>query len=111
MTLAPGARLSSTIRSFSAVVHRRRRSGPDRTATLLTFAHLLANQSENYRSQDRCPEGGPHRRVTEHASCLVELGHWFRSNRWRQLLHAKSVFQKWSEQWIIEPAKGLPALN
>ena len=64
MTLAPGARLSSTIRRFSAVVHRRRRSGPDRTATLLTFAHLLANQSANDRSQDRHPEGGLHRRVT-----------------------------------------------
>ena len=48
-TLAEGAWLSSTIRSFSTVVHRRRRSGPDRTETLLTFAHLLANQSANYR--------------------------------------------------------------
>ena len=42
-TLAAGAKLSSTIRSFSAVVHRRRRSGPDRTVTIVTFAHLLAN--------------------------------------------------------------------
>jgi hypothetical protein len=32
---------------------------------LLTFAHLLANQSANYRRQSCCPEGGPHRRVTE----------------------------------------------
>jgi hypothetical protein len=31
---------------------------------LLTFAHLLANQSANYRRQGRRPEGGPHRRVT-----------------------------------------------
>jgi hypothetical protein len=43
MTLADGAWLSSTIRSFSTVVHRRRRSGPDRTESLLTFAHLFAN--------------------------------------------------------------------
>jgi hypothetical protein len=63
-TLAEGAWLSSTIRSFSIVVHRRRRSGPDRTETLLTFAHLLANQSANYRRQSCRPEGGPHRRVT-----------------------------------------------
>jgi hypothetical protein len=61
VTLAPGARLSSTIRRFSAAVHRRRRSGPDRIATLLTFAHLLANQSANHRSQACRPEGGPHR--------------------------------------------------
>src|SRR5882724_6725568 len=40
-TLAEAAWLSSTIRSFSTVVHRRRRSGPDRTETLLSFAHLL----------------------------------------------------------------------
>lgn len=64
MTLAPGARLSSTIRRFSAVVQRRRRSGPDKTATLLTFAHLLANQSAKHRSQGCRPEGGPHRRIT-----------------------------------------------
>jgi hypothetical protein len=64
MTLAEGAWLSSTIRSFSTVVHRRRRSGPDRTETLLTFAHLLANQSANYRRQGCRPEGGPHRKVT-----------------------------------------------
>jgi hypothetical protein len=63
-TLAEGAWLSSTIRSFSIVDHRRRRSGPDRTETLLTFAHLLANQSANYRRQSCRPEGGPHRRVT-----------------------------------------------
>jgi hypothetical protein len=31
---------------------------------LLTFAHLLANQSANYRRQSCRPEGGPHRRVT-----------------------------------------------
>ena len=68
MTLAEGAWLSSTIRSFSTVVHRRRRSGPDRTETLLTFAHLLANQSANYRRQRCRPEGGPHRRVTREAS-------------------------------------------
>jgi hypothetical protein len=30
--------------SFLAVVHRRRRSGPARTVTVVTFAHLLANQ-------------------------------------------------------------------
>src|SRR6202011_2649735 len=65
MTLAEAAWLSSTIRSFSTVVHRRRRSGPDRTETLLTFAHLLANQSANYRRQGWHPEGGPNRRVTE----------------------------------------------
>lgn len=64
MTLAPCARLSSTTRRFSAIVHRRRRSGPDRTVTLLTFAHLLANQSANYRSHACRPEGGPHRRIT-----------------------------------------------
>ena len=64
MTLAEGAWLSSTIRSFSTVVHRRRRSGPDRTETLLTFAHLLANQSAKYRRQAGRTEGGPHRRVT-----------------------------------------------
>src|SRR5260370_35545548 len=64
MTLASGAWLSPTIRSFSTVVHRRRRSGPERTETLLTFAHLLANQSANYRRQGCRPEGGPHRRVT-----------------------------------------------
>jgi hypothetical protein len=63
-TLAKSAWLSSTIRSFSTVDHRRRRSGPDRTETLLTFAHLLANQSANYRRQSCRPEGGPHRRVT-----------------------------------------------
>src|SRR6267378_6284737 len=50
-TLAEGAWLSSTIRCFSIVDHRRHRSGPDRTETLLTFAHLLANQSANYRRQ------------------------------------------------------------
>jgi len=38
-----GRQTFSTIRSFSAVVHRRRRSGPDRTVTVVTFAHLLAN--------------------------------------------------------------------
>src|ERR1700686_4504675 len=64
MTLAEGAWLSSTIRSFSTVVHRRRRSGPDKTKTLITFAHLLANQSANYRRQGWHPEGGPPRRVT-----------------------------------------------
>src|ERR1700730_14341407 len=64
MTLAEGAWLSSTIRSFSTVVHRRRRSGPDRTETLLTFAHSLANQSANYRWQDCRPEGGLRRRIT-----------------------------------------------
>jgi len=37
-TLAEGAWLSSTIRSFSIVDHRRRRSGPDKIETLLTFA-------------------------------------------------------------------------
>ena len=63
-TLAEGAWLSSTIRSFSTVDHRRRRSRPDRTETLLTFAHLLASQSANYRRQSCRPEGGPHRRVT-----------------------------------------------
>jgi hypothetical protein len=31
---------------------------------LLTFAHLLANQSANYRRQGCRPEGGPHRRIT-----------------------------------------------
>jgi hypothetical protein len=31
---------------------------------LSTFAHLLANQSANYRSQGCRPEGGPHRRIT-----------------------------------------------
>jgi hypothetical protein len=66
MTLADGAWLSSTIRNFSTVVHRRRRSGPDRTETLLTFAHLLANQLANYRRHGCRPEGGPHRRVTLH---------------------------------------------
>src|SRR5258707_15773005 len=64
MRLAEGGWLSSTIRSFSTVVHRRGRSGPDKTETLLTFAHLLANQSANYRRQGCRPEGGPHRRVT-----------------------------------------------
>jgi hypothetical protein len=64
-TLAEGAWLSSTIRSFSIVDHRRRRSGPDRIETLLTFAHLLANQSANYRGQGCRPEGGPRRRVTK----------------------------------------------
>ena len=63
-TLAEGTWLSSTIRCFSIVDHRRRRSGPDRTETLLTFAHLLANQSANYRSQGSRPEGGPDRTVT-----------------------------------------------
>ena len=32
--------------------------------TLQTFAHLLANQSANYRTQGCRPEGGPNRRVT-----------------------------------------------
>jgi hypothetical protein len=73
MTLAEGAWLSSTIRSFSTVVHRRRRSGPDRTETLLTFAHLLANQSANYRRQGCRPEGGPHRRVTAIAHLQEKL--------------------------------------
>lgn len=68
MTLAPGSRLSSTTRRFSAVVHRRRRSGPDRTAALLTFAHLLANQSANYCGQGCRPEGGLHRRITQQAA-------------------------------------------
>jgi hypothetical protein len=40
-TLAAGAKLSSMIRSFSAVVHHRRRSGPDRTVTVVTFALCL----------------------------------------------------------------------
>jgi hypothetical protein len=40
----PGARLSSTIRSFSADVHRRRRSGPERTVTVMSLAHQFANQ-------------------------------------------------------------------
>jgi hypothetical protein len=31
---------------------------------LLTFAHLLANQSANYRRQSCRPEGGLNRRVT-----------------------------------------------
>jgi hypothetical protein len=61
---AEGAWLSSTIRSFSTVDHRRRRSGHDRTETLLTFAHLLANQSASYRRQGSRPEGGPRRTVT-----------------------------------------------
>jgi hypothetical protein len=65
ITLAEGAWLASTIRSFSTVVHRRRRSGPDKTETLLTFAHLLANQSANYRRHDCHLEGGIHRRVTQ----------------------------------------------
>src|ERR1700730_63160 len=67
MARAEAAWLSSTIRSFSTVVHRRRRSGPDRTETLLTFAHLLANQSANYRWQDCRPEGGLRRRITTFA--------------------------------------------
>ena len=50
-TLAEAAWLSSTTRSFSIVDHRRCRSGPDRTETLPTFAHLIANQSANYRRQ------------------------------------------------------------
>jgi len=33
------ARHSSTIRSFSANVHRRRRSGPESTVTVIAFAH------------------------------------------------------------------------
>jgi hypothetical protein len=74
MTLAEGAWLSSTIRSFSTVVHRRRRSGPDRTETLLTFAHLLANQSANYCRQGCRPEGGPHRRVTVNLKPAREMG-------------------------------------
>ena len=47
--------------TFLGGVQRRRRSGPDRTETLLTFAHLLANQSANYRWQSCSPEGGPRR--------------------------------------------------
>jgi hypothetical protein len=75
MTLAEGAWLSSTIRSFSTVVHRRRRSGPDKTETLLTFAHLLANQSANYRRQGWRPEGGPHRRVTHQTNAIdLDIG-------------------------------------
>jgi len=38
-TIASGARHSSTIRSFSANVHRRRRSGPESTVTVIAFAH------------------------------------------------------------------------
>src|ERR1700690_2303318 len=70
-TLAEGAWLSSTIRSFSIVDHRRRRSGPGRIETLLTFAHLLADQSANYRSQGSRPEGAPHRRVTKLKQWIV----------------------------------------
>jgi hypothetical protein len=36
---APLAKLSSTTRSFSVVVQRRRRSGPERTVTVISFAH------------------------------------------------------------------------
>jgi hypothetical protein len=50
--------------SFSVVDHRRRRSGPDRTETLFTFAHLLICLSANYRRQSYRPEDGPHRRIT-----------------------------------------------
>ena len=64
-TLAEAVWLSSTIRSFSTVDHLRRRSGPDKIETLLTFAHLLANQSANYRRQSCCPEGGPYRTLPE----------------------------------------------
>ena len=46
----PKARLSSAIRRFSAVVHRRRRSEPDRTV-VATFAHLFANQLANHPTQ------------------------------------------------------------
>ena len=60
-----GFRLSSMIQDFSVVDHGRRRSGPDRTETLLTFAHLPANQSANYRRQSYRREGGPQRMVTE----------------------------------------------
>jgi hypothetical protein len=46
-TLCQRANLDNTGRgrqtSFSAVVHRRRRFGPDRTVTVITFAQLLAN--------------------------------------------------------------------
>src|SRR5260370_4416276 len=73
MTLASGAWLSPTIRSFSTVVHRRRRSGTDKTETLLTFAHLLANQSANYRRQGCRPEGGPRRRVTVYSLHASEV--------------------------------------
>lgn len=51
-----GARFSSTIRSFSAVVHRHRRSGPHRIATVVSFAHLFANRSSTLsldRAQSR----------------------------------------------------------
>jgi hypothetical protein len=36
---APLAKLSSTIRSFSVVVQHRRRSRPERTVTVISFAH------------------------------------------------------------------------
>jgi hypothetical protein len=38
-TFASGASVSSTRRSFSAVVHRRRRSGPESTVAVICFAH------------------------------------------------------------------------
>jgi len=37
-TLKPDDKLSSTIRCFSAAVHRRRRSGPDNTVTIVMRA-------------------------------------------------------------------------
>jgi len=42
-TIASGARLSSTIRSFSADVQRRRRSGPERTVTVMLPIDLQVN--------------------------------------------------------------------
>src|SRR5260370_26946133 len=40
-TLASSARLSSTIRAFSAEVHRRRRSGPESTVAVVMSAPLI----------------------------------------------------------------------
>ena len=50
MTLGPGAMLSSTIRRFSAAVHYGR-SGPDRNATLLTFAFCLQINQQAIRRE------------------------------------------------------------
>jgi hypothetical protein len=56
------------LRSRSSIVgplvRRLRRSGPDRTVTVVTFAHLLANNEQTISRSDVIWEGGPHRRVT-----------------------------------------------
>src|SRR5881392_1918560 len=66
-TEAPGAKASATIDRFCSVLHRRRRSGPDKTSTRLialslapvqiTVLHRCQNKTDHPSARKAAPNG------------------------------------------------------